>query len=362
MSEPLVSVTLFQDARDVQPQPTSLPYEGMEQLAAPLDPPVRVDLIEQVDRGRLFLNQLAERVIQGEPLPTDARSSWAADLEAAAQRARSEGADAAAIAEAVHQRRDAIADGLVRKAKLSLACWSPTIYKPGATRGADGVEAVTCLVLDYDDGTLPDEALAPWADWPTMLYSTWNHTDEHPRLRVVLVLDEPVPAHAWPRAWRWAWERSGGHIDPACKDPSRLYVLPAVKHRNAPYVRDVRDPGGALLRVDWERLPEPDPPLRAGPPQAIERVRLPPDQARQVARLRLREHRGVRERAAEVIGAKVGPRRADRIPCPKCGRPSVWFWLEPGVQSTVTCTHRNSCGWWGHLDELLDAAGGRHVA
>ena len=53
--------------------------------------------------------------------------------------------------------------------------------------------------------------------------------------------------------------------------------------------------------------------------------------------------------------------RADRVPCPACGRPSAWFWLSPGALSTAQCHHKDSCGWWGHLDELLDDQGSPHA-
>ena len=64
-----------------------------------------------------------------------------------------------------------------------------------------------------------------------------------------------------------------------------------------------------------------------------------------------------RERAASHLGATVRSGRAEHITCPGCGRRSVWFWLKPGQMSTAACKHKNSCGWWGHLDTLLDARG-----
>jgi len=75
----------------------------------------------------------------------------------------------------------------------------------------------------------------------------------------------------------------------------------------------------------------------------------------------LNNDRTVRERAARYLRAKVVNGRAEEIACPGCGRESTWFYLEPGRQTTGACDHKNSCGWFGFLDQLLDAHGGGHV-
>jgi hypothetical protein len=64
-----------------------------------------------------------------------------------------------------------------------------------------------------------------------VLHTTWSHTPEHHKARVVFPLSEDCPRDQWLEVWqcaeRWAatW---GAIIDPACKNPSRLYFLPAL--------------------------------------------------------------------------------------------------------------------------------------
>ncbi len=347
-----VGMSRYRDAHDVIPRSVELTYPDLVQLLAPSRPPVRSDLVREARRREDMLDELVSTVLSGTPAPRRAASSrWFRTLERLAWTAASP-EDAR---EAVLAKADQLREGVRRQLKLRLPCWSPAIYAPGSTRGEAGVVAVSCLVLDYDDGTSIPEAIGPWSDWPLLVHTSWSHAPDHPRFRVVLVLDEPVPAPAWRAAWQWAHERSGGHIDPACKDPSRLYVLPAVSDATAPFTALDHDPGGHLLRIDWERLPRVAPVRQR---EARRSVRPPRDPARRQARRILRVDRATRERAAQFLDAEIRARRAESVTCPACGRPSVWFWLEPGPQSTAQCQHRNSCGWWGHIDELLDLRGG----
>ena len=60
-----------------------------------------------------------------------------------------------------------------------------------------------------------------------------------------------------------------------------------------------------------------------------------------------------RERVAVALGGRVrrsgtGPAVACDLPCPACGRPDVWFYVDPGERSSVArCNHRHSCAWFG---------------
>jgi hypothetical protein len=353
-----VDVSRFRDARDVLPRPMRPTYRELTELVAPVRPPVRPDLVETEAR-RLRVIDEAERVLADGGVAPD----WLADhptfraLERIAW-TTSAGADRlAALAAAASQAREAMR----RRTKVALPCWSPARCFPASTRGILAVDVVTCLVLDYDDGTTLDAALVPWLDWPLLAATTWSHTDDHPRFRVALVLETPVPAAAWPDVWTWAAERAVGAVDPACKDPSRLYLLPAVRGDDSPYRRIEHDPGGHLLGVAGctsSRAPSPTKPT---PSKQAAGARPPADAARRAARDVFRVDEDARRRAADWLGAEVTPRRAHRVPCPDCGRPSVWFWLAPGALASAQCHHRQSCGWWGHLDELLDARGGAHV-
>lgn len=238
--------------------------------------------------------------------------------------------------------------------KLALPAWSPARFRRGAARKAGAVEDVSCLVLDFDAGD-PDDALADWADHLVVMHTTWSHTPEAPRFRLVVPLARPVPLISWARVWAWAAERAPG-ADVACKDPSRLYFRPALPRPDAPHRTEVLV--GALLDV-LDVLPE--------PPPAAPAVRLHAPELCVPSRLRDSAVRGrlmtdpeSRERAAIGAGATItggtGLRRATGVVCPACGRASVWFYLAPTRLRRARCNHRSTCGWTGGLELLLAGA------
>jgi len=113
-------------------------------------------------------------------------------------------------------------------------CFSPVRYRPGASRGSDGVEAVTLAVLDFDHDCdaqrlrafLERERLA------CVLYSTFNHTPDAPHLRAVVPLSQRVPAGRWrdiASGLHAFFAQSGCIPDPACTDPARLFYLPSAR-------------------------------------------------------------------------------------------------------------------------------------
>lgn len=228
--------------------------------------------------------------------------------------------------------------------------WAPHSLSAPRRKKANVVD-VTCLVLDYDDGTSLTDGVAPWQDWHHILHTSRSHTEAAPRFRVVLPLEQAVPADVWPRAWLWAEERSGKAIDPKCKDASRLYYLPVQIGDTMPYEARVHD-GPLLDLAPWDELPAiPEPPAprpRRAPlpgrsrPEAWEVLRTPSGRAA----------------AADYLGAHVdtydGGRRARRVLCPSCGDRSVWFIIDHYRSPKARCHHLNHCGWVGWLDELLE--------
>lgn len=231
--------------------------------------------------------------------------------------------------------------------KRALPSWSPARFI-GETRRAVDVVEVSCLVLDLDDG----DAIAvsnAWADVSHVLHSTWSHTEEAPRFRLVVPLAKAVPASSWSAAWTWATSRTPT-ADAACKDPSRLYFRPAVRDATQPHF--ARHIDGPVLDV----LPKLVASAERARPVAT-RARVPARQLEHVVRQRLATDPGTRERVAAELGAPVvgigDGRRAEHLPCPLCGRASVWFLVNPRRQRRACCHHRNSCGWTGPLESLL---------
>jgi hypothetical protein len=230
----------------------------------------------------------------------------------------------------------------------------------GGRRALAAVERMSLLSLDIEDGATTQEAHEAFSPWHHIVYTSWRHEPEAHRFRLVLPLAQDVSSEAYRALWSWAAARMGQGVDPQAKDPSRALFLPAIK------------PGGSRPEAwTWADAPllDPFPIIEAHqqseaarkatrpPPR---RVHVPEDRARRLARHRLRTDRGTRKRAADWLDASFRGGRAEQVACPSCGRSSVWFYLEPGAKSTASCNHLNSCGWWGHLDELLEQQGGHH--
>lgn len=116
----------------------------------------------------------------------------------------------------------------IRKVKDG-AAWAPYVYKVDPPyRKAANVEAVTCLVLDIEDGT-PLDALRPAIDpYEWVAYTTHSHRTSSPRYRVVFPLLHPIPAGEWKPWWFAAVDQlAGGRVDGSCKDLARLFYLPS---------------------------------------------------------------------------------------------------------------------------------------
>ena len=226
-------------------------------------------------------------------------------------------------------------------------------------RAKSSVIDVSCLVLDYDDGTTLKEAHRQWGNWPHLLHTSWSHTPGHHKCRVVVPLAEPVTAAGWARVFHWAVSRAPG-IDRQCCDPSRIYFVPSHPDgAEGEWAKAWSAFDGDMLRLDPATLPPTPaevaraevkrrPPMRLGAGQGKHAA------ARAVNEL-LKTCESARRMAAEHLGATVSDSgRADFIVCPSCDRPSVWFFLTPGAQAQAKCSHKNSCNWHGWIDQLME--------
>lgn len=150
--------------------------------------------------------------------------------------------------------------------------WTPAVYREGATRGNDGVEAVTAFVLDLDH--LPgDDAVQRELDKLAVaglryvVHTTHSHLHDDQCLRVVVPMSRPVPAAIW-RPFRTAVVAHFGfaaELDDR-QDPARLYFLPSHPRDSDCWGADEHD--GSVLDVDafLERAKAAPPPLRSVPP------------------------------------------------------------------------------------------------
>lgn len=109
--------------------------------------------------------------------------------------------------------------------------WSPGVPR-GDHREKEATEAVSCVVCDIDkNADFREVARSAFMEFLHLWHSSWNHTEENPRGRIVVPLAVPVPARHWRRAWWLVNKMCGGTMDPATKDPCRVYYLPATDGR-----------------------------------------------------------------------------------------------------------------------------------
>jgi hypothetical protein len=209
------------------------------------------------------------------------------------------------------------------------------------------------------------DTLGSWEGHSMVVHSTVSHTPETPKYRVVVPFKRPIPASYWPRVHAWAIQRTPG-VDPVCKDPSRIYFLPALlEGQPTENFVAASEWTGNLLDVDFEDLPEtPEETVRR---EIMDRI-YSEEEARnswllsepmhkfQLDSETLKYDAKARISAAQHLKAMivggVNP-RAEGIVCPNCRNHSVWFYLAPGKMSGARCKHHNHCGWTGWLDFLV---------
>jgi len=235
--------------------------------------------------------------------------------------------------------------------KSKVPLWCPCEFKPGTTRAKSNVLSVSCLVWDYDDGTTVEQALKPWLDWPLAFHTSFSHTSESHKFRIVLPLAVPVPGAAWGPVWDHFVKKCAHPPDPACKDASRMYYVPS-----APLsAQDSQDYGAdgydfnkcGYLEADTEKINA----SIEEATQATPAAKTPyPQQVYQ--RKKYVESETHRQNLASSCGAVVTDGRAQDIKCRRCKRKSVYFYLSTDSPNLATCHHRKSCGWQGTLEEL----------
>jgi hypothetical protein len=248
--------------------------------------------------------------------------------------------------------------------------WSPVrLSEP--RRVARNVVDVTALVLDYDDdAALPlPEAMGKWNGLARAGYTTWSHTEEAPRCRVVLPLAKPVPGVWWSLLYRDILQAQGKGADRACSDPSRAYYVPA---EGAGGPHSALQASGELLDLyeHAESLNDAQGRKRARQEeerrQRAEAARAKAQQshtdystAERTARKLYRSDPDARRRAADLVGAVVVTSGAEELarkaPCPDCRRDDVWWPLVPRGAGWVQCNHRDSCGYAASLFDYLEA-------
>ncbi len=154
------------------------------------------------------------------------------------------------------------------RTKTDLRIWSPALYPPNSRREAENVVHLSCLVLDYDSGVDIPQTSAQWTDWYHIVHTTWSHTPEHAKFRLILPLAKPIHAEDWRPFWTWGAQRAGMLNDPALKSPSSTYALPVtqgVQRQRVAFVHQapLLNPLAMGLVTRAAPPPPPIPPMKA---------------------------------------------------------------------------------------------------
>jgi len=165
--------------------------------------------------------------------------------------------------------------------------FSPAVFR-GNVRKGTGVESISFICTEIDntekrrEGPLDvktgkrklvsvplppekrtsfDQAAALWVGTSAILYTTYSHTTEHPKIRVLPETTRPMTPEEYPRVRRWVDRKmleAGQVADPQTKDLGRPWYFPIRRVGREFVVRRIE---GAALDVDAilkETPPEPE--------------------------------------------------------------------------------------------------------
>jgi RecA-family ATPase len=108
--------------------------------------------------------------------------------------------------------------------------YGPYRLNEEAKRSNSNVLEVSMLVFDIDEaqGRSVQDIVNLVADYDAIIHSTWSHTKENPRYRLIIHLLNPIPAKhfsAVRNGFLLFNSQLASIIDKACSDPSRAYYL-----------------------------------------------------------------------------------------------------------------------------------------
>ena len=250
--------------------------------------------------------------------------------------------------------------------KKTLPLWSPTEFKQGRRARANATD-IYFLVYDIDDGMTPFDTWRLFSDYHVLAHTSFSHKPQHHKYRIILPLQNPIPARNWGRASQAAqelWDSVVGRGTPdqaALHDRARVYfrygiptppneemlaedpLNPLMYHKTAWSTKSPLD-------LTYDHITEPT------PRQPRKPVKARAHQNGKAAMSEVMEDPTFRLAVAHKVGATIQENNARYIRCPGCGRDSVHFSIDisvPGSYKWPTCNHLNRCAWWGRFEDLI---------
>lgn len=116
-----------------------------------------------------------------------------------------------------------------RKADKDGRAWIPcSVIDTSGRRIQENIDLAYLLVLDIDTGMSLDDVKSRITGFEAVIHSSYSHTPEKPKWRVVLPLAAPIPAAQIGTVFDHFQEKFDGLLDSSCgHDPARLYYLPS---------------------------------------------------------------------------------------------------------------------------------------
>jgi P4 family phage/plasmid primase-like protien len=144
----------------------------------------------------------------------------------------------------------------VRREEKDGPLFAPAQFRDGGKRRDADVEALSMLVLDFDDGTPPKDVTTAWEQWEYVIYSTHSHMEDgKPKWRAVFPLTGAVPASEWEATYsKLARALGAGHADLTCRNAGRMFYLPSCPKEREALAFAEHHPGRPL---DPNEVPEP---------------------------------------------------------------------------------------------------------
>ena len=117
---------------------------------------------------------------------------------------------------------------------------------------SDNLEYITCLQIDYDDGTSFDDFKAEYdGKYKFIMYTSYRHgLFKEDRFRVILPLSEKLYTKDMGGFFRDAMT-SVWHCDPSCFDKAHMQVLPCIREPGATYRYHVSE-SGEFYSIPWD--------------------------------------------------------------------------------------------------------------
>lgn len=116
-----------------------------------------------------------------------------------------------------------------RKQDKDGSAWIPcSAIDPAGKRVQANMQEAFCLVLDIDSGMQLEDVKSRIQGWEAFVHSSFSHSPEKPKWRVILPLAEPIPAKDLGKVFDVFQERFDGRLDATCgHDSAHLYYTPA---------------------------------------------------------------------------------------------------------------------------------------